>query len=78
LTDDQKKELRRREILTYTRIKNSSTPPSHPDTPLPLAEKVDPRPPPLIYELIPKPTPTNDIQLNIYVVSMFGKLNIMV
>jgi hypothetical protein len=45
LTDDQKKELRRREILTYRR-KNASAPPSQPDTPLPSAEKVAPPPPP--------------------------------
>jgi hypothetical protein len=78
LTDDQKKELRRREILTYTRRKNASAPPSQPDTPLPSAEKVAPPPPPPVCELLPKPTPTDDIQLNIDVASMFGKLNMTV
>jgi hypothetical protein len=62
LIDDQKKELRRREILTYKR-KNVSSPPSQPNTPLPSAEKVAPPPPPLVCELIPMPTPTNDILL---------------
>jgi hypothetical protein len=75
LTDDQKKELRRRKILNYTRRKNASTPPSQPDIPLPSVEKVDPPP---VCELLPKPTPTDDIQLNIYVASMFGKSNMTV
>jgi hypothetical protein len=35
-------------------------------------------PPPLVCELLPKPTPTDDIQLNIDVASMFGKLNMTV
>jgi hypothetical protein len=71
LTDDQKKELRRRELLTYTKRKNASSPLSQPDTPLPLEEKVAPPPPPLVCELIPSPTPIDDIQLNIDVASMF-------
>jgi hypothetical protein len=71
LTDDQKKELRRREILTYKR-KNSSAPPSQTNTLLPSAEKVAPPP---VCEFLPKLTPTDDIQLNIYVANMFGKLN---
>jgi hypothetical protein len=45
LTDDQKKELRRREYLTYTRRNKASAHPSQPDTPLPSAEKVAPPPP---------------------------------
>jgi hypothetical protein len=77
LTDDQRKELRRREILTYRR-KNSPTPSSQPDTPLPPAEKVAPPPPPPVCELLPKTTPTVDIQLNIDVANMFGKLNMTV
>jgi len=76
LTDDQKNELRR-EILTYRR-KNASTPSSQPNTPLPSVEKLAPPPPPLVCELLPKPTPTDDIHLNIDVANMFGKLNMMV
>jgi hypothetical protein len=78
LTDDQKKELRRREYLNYTRRNKYSSPPSKPDTPLPLEEKVDSPPPPLIHDFLPKPTSANKIQLNIDVASMFGKLNMMV
>ena len=77
-TNDQKKGLRRRENLTYTRRNKSSAPPSQPDTPLPLVENVAPPPPPLVCELLPKPTPADDIQLNIDVASMFGKLNMTV
>jgi hypothetical protein len=77
-TYDQKKELRTMEILTYTRIKNYSTRPSWPDTPLPSIEKVAPPPPPPVCELIPKTNPTDGIQLNIDVVSMFGKMNMKV
>jgi hypothetical protein len=72
LTDDQEKELRRREYLTYTRRNKASAPPSQPDTPLPSAKKVAPPPPPPIRELLPKPTPADEIQLNIDVASMFG------
>jgi hypothetical protein len=39
---------------------------------------VAPPPPPSISELLPKPTPKEDIQLNIDVANMFGKLNMMV
>jgi hypothetical protein len=73
LTDDQKKESRR-EILTYKR-KNALAPPSQADTPLPLAIKVATPPPPSVCELLLKPTSTDDIQLNIDVENMFGKLN---
>jgi hypothetical protein len=78
LTDDQKKELSRREIMTYTRRNKASASPSQTDTPLPSPEKVAPPPPPPICELLPKPTPINDIQLKIDVASMFGKLNMTV
>jgi hypothetical protein len=78
LTNDQKKELRRREYLTYTRRNKASSPPSQPDTPLPSVEKVAPPPPPLVHEFLPNPTPADEIQLNIDVASMFGKLNMMV
>jgi hypothetical protein len=64
--------------LTYTGRNKASTPPSHPNTPLPSAEKVAPPPPPPVHELFPKPTPTDEIQLNIDVASMFGKLNMTV
>ena len=60
LTNDQNKELRRREILTYRR-KNYSAPLSQPNTPLPSAKNVAPRPPSLVWEFLPKTTPTNDI-----------------
>jgi hypothetical protein len=56
-------------------LKNRSTPPSQPNAPLPSAEKVAPPP---VCELIHEPTPTYDIQLNIDVANMFGKLNMMV
>jgi hypothetical protein len=39
---------------------------------------VAPPPLPTICELLPKTTPTEEIQLNIGVASMFGKLNMMV
>jgi hypothetical protein len=77
LTYDQKNELRRTEILTYRR-KNSSTPPSHPNNPLPSAENVVPPPPPSVREFPPKTIPTYVIQLNIDVTTMFGKLNMTV
>jgi hypothetical protein len=78
LTDDQRKELRKREYLTCTRINKSSSPPSQPAIPPPSIEKVVPPPPPPVHELLPKPAPTYDIQLNIDVTSMFGKLNMIV
>jgi hypothetical protein len=78
LTNDQKKELRRREYLTYTRINKALSPPSHLGTPLPLVEKVAPPPPPPVHEFLPKPTPADEIQLNIDVASMFGKLKVTV
>jgi hypothetical protein len=77
LTDDQKKEMRRREILTHRR-KNASSPMSHLDAPLPTTEKVAPPPPPSVCDFLPKLAPTYDIQLNIDVANMFGKLNMMV
>jgi hypothetical protein len=77
LTDDQKKELSRREILTYKR-KNSSAPPLQLDTRLPAEEKVSPPNSPFVCEFLPKPTPIDEIQLNIDVANMFGKLNMMV
>jgi hypothetical protein len=55
LIDDQKKELRRREYFTYTRINKASAPPSQPTTPLPSAEKVAPPPPPPVHEFLPNP-----------------------
>jgi hypothetical protein len=75
LTVDQKKELRRREYLIYTIRNKASAPPSQPDTPLSSAEKVAPPLPPPLHELLPKTTPTYEIQLNIDVASMFGKMN---
>jgi hypothetical protein len=78
LTDDQRKELRKREYLTYTRRNKSSSPPSQPTSPPPSIEKVVPPLPPPVHELLPKPTPTDEIQLNIDVATMFGKLNMMV
>jgi hypothetical protein len=78
LIGDQKKELRRREFFTYTRINQDSSPPSHLATHLPSAEKVSPPPPPLVHELLPKTNPTYEIQLNIDVAAMFGKMNMMV
>jgi hypothetical protein len=87
LTDDQRKELRKREFLTYTRRNKASVPPSQPSAPPhpeetappPSTEKVVPPLPPPVHELLPKPTPTKDeIQLNIDVATMFGKLNMTV
>jgi hypothetical protein len=77
LTDDQRKDLKRREILVYKR-KNASAPSSQPNAPLPPAKKVAPRPPLPVCELLPKPTPADDVQLNIDVANMFGKLNMTV
>jgi hypothetical protein len=87
LTDDQRKELRKREFLTYTRRNKALVPssqpstPSHPEetTPLPSTKKVAPPLPPIVHELLPNPTLTEDeIQLNIDIATMFGKLNMMV
>jgi hypothetical protein len=61
LTNDQKKELRKREYLTYTRKNKASAPPSQPNTPLPSTEKVAPPPPPPVHEMLPKPNPIDDI-----------------
>jgi hypothetical protein len=69
--------LRTREILTYIR-KNVSAPPSQPNTPLPSVVNVASPPPPSVCELLPKTTPTYDIQLNIDVANVFGKLNMTV
>jgi hypothetical protein len=87
LTDDQRKELRKREFLTYTRRNKASVPSSQPSTP-PQPEETTPSPstekvvlplPPLVHELLPKTTPTeNKIQLNIDVATMFGKFNMTV
>jgi len=77
LTEDQPKELRKREYLTYTRRNKASTPPSQPATPPPSIEKVVPPPPP-VHEFLPKPIPTNEIQFNIDVATIFGKLNMTV
>jgi hypothetical protein len=51
LTYDQKKELKRREILNYIR-KNALVPPLQPYT-LPTIEKVPPPPPTPVCELLP-------------------------
>jgi hypothetical protein len=65
--------------LTYTRINKASSPPSQPTTSPPSIEKVVPPLPPPVHELLPNPTPIEDeIQLNIDIVTMFGKLNMMV
>jgi len=61
LTDDQRKELRKREYLTYTRRNKASTPPTQPTTPPPSTEKVVPPLPPPVHEFLPKPTPTKDV-----------------
>jgi hypothetical protein len=39
---------------------------------------VEPPPSPLVHEFLPKTTPADNIQLNIDVVSMFGKLNMAI
>jgi hypothetical protein len=61
LIDDQKRELRKMEYLTYTRRNKASNPPSQPATPPPYTDKVFPPPPPPIHELLPKTTPTDEI-----------------
>jgi hypothetical protein len=75
------------EFLTYTRRNKASVPPSQPSSPPhleetsppPSTEKVVPPFPPPVHDLLRNPTPTKDeIQLDIGVASMFGKLNIMV
>jgi len=87
LTEDQRKELRKKEVLTYARRNKASVPllqlstPLHleVEVPLPSTKKVVPPPSPPIRELLPKPTSTKEeIQLNIDMSAMFGKLNIIV
>jgi hypothetical protein len=78
LTVDQKKEFRRREYLTYTRRNKASAPPSQCDTPIPSEKKVSTPLPPPLHELLPKPTSTDEIQLNIDVAAMFRKMNMTV
>jgi hypothetical protein len=39
---------------------------------------VAPPPPPPLHEFLSEPTPTNEIQLNIDIATMFGKLNMTV
>jgi hypothetical protein len=87
LTDDQRKEPRKREFLTYTRINKASIPlsqpfaPPHPKAiglPSSIEKVVSPLPPP-VHELLPNSTRTEDeIQLNIDVASMFGRRNMTV
>jgi hypothetical protein len=49
------------------------------EVPLPSAKKVVPPPPPPVCELLPKPTSTEEeIQFNIDVSTMFGRLNMTV
>jgi hypothetical protein len=60
------------------RRKNALAPPSQPNTPLPSVGKVAPPPPSSVCEFLPKTTPIYDIQLNIYLANMFGKLNMTV
>jgi hypothetical protein len=73
--------------LTYARRNKASVPPQQPSTPLqpevevplPSTERVVPPLPPPVHELLPKPTSTEEeIQLNIDVSAMFGKLNMTV
>jgi hypothetical protein len=87
LIEDQRKELRKKEILTYDRRNKTSNPlpqpptPPHPEvgSPLPYTNKVVPPPPPPVLELLLEPTSAEeDIQLNIDVSAMFGKLNMVV
>jgi hypothetical protein len=78
LTDDHRKDLKKREYLIYTRRNKSPAPPSQPVTPPPSTEKVVPPPPLPLHEFLPKPVPTYEIQLNIDVPTMFGKLNMTV
>jgi hypothetical protein len=79
LIDDQRKELRKREYLTYTRRNKSLAPLSQPTASPQSIEKVVPPLPPPVHELLPNLNPTKDeIQLNIDVATMFGKLNMTV
>jgi hypothetical protein len=61
LIGDEKEELRKREYLTYTRRNKASVPPSQPTTTPPSTEKVVPPTPHPVHELLPKPTPTDEI-----------------
>jgi hypothetical protein len=61
LKNDQRKEIKKREYLTYTRRNKASTPTSYPDTPPSSIEKVVPPPPPLVHELLPKPIITQSV-----------------
>jgi hypothetical protein len=96
LTEDKRKELKKREILTYARRnkipipqtsekQTSSQPtkqaPSQPtkDTAPEPTKKVAPLPLPLVGEFLPKPTKADEeIQMNIDVSTMVGKMNMTV
>jgi hypothetical protein len=95
LTEDQRKELKKREILTYARRNKIHFPPPqtsvHPppekqapsqprkEAPSQPTEKVIPPPPPLVHDLLPKPTQVDEeIQLNIDIPTMIGKMNMSV
>jgi hypothetical protein len=69
---------RKRHKICTTYCLNICFPPSNPATTPPSTEKVVPPPLPPVHELLPKPTPTYEIQLNIDVATMFGKLNMMI
>jgi hypothetical protein len=79
--------LRKKKVLTYVRRNKALVPPLQPSTPLhlevevplPFVEKVVPPSPPLVHETIPKPTTTEEeIQLNIDVPTMFGRIHMVV
>jgi hypothetical protein len=96
LTEYQRKELKKSEILTYARrnkipifppqtsekktsyqpTKQASVQPKK-TAPQP-TKKVVPPPPPPVQELLPKPTQEKEIQLNIDVLAMVGKMNMTV
>jgi hypothetical protein len=78
LIGNQRKELRKREYLKYNKRNKSSAPPSQPTSPPPSIENVVPPLPPPVHELLPKPTLTDEIQLNIDIATMFRKLNMTV
>jgi hypothetical protein len=87
LIDDQREELRKRDFLAYTGRNKASIPSSQlfalpqlgETASPPFKKKVVPRLPLLVHEFLPKPTPTKDeIQLNIDVATMSGKLNMRV
>jgi hypothetical protein len=80
LDENTENEMRKKEILTYARRNKAQVPPPQAKEapPQPMKE-VSPPPPPSVHDYLPKPTPTDEeLQLNIDVSAMMGKMNMSV